>query len=1014
MIIAHNLSAMNAQRQLGIVAKKRAKATERLSSGYRINRAADDAANLAISEKMRAQIRGLDKGSQNVQHAIGFCNVAEGALQEVHSILGRVKELAVQAASDTYVEQDRQAIEDEFVQLKKEINNISRTTEYNTMRIFDEGKFDIEFSDTICPIKIFNSSFGNPDSPDTYGGIIVGDDVRVAWTDIDPQMVSADPDTGDTVFRAGEYEYTIDGYDFTITCEAGSKPPQIKVEFEVSANSQGIYIAGDTIVWEDIINEDGESILDHLGEEGSYFFRHGGGEGGFYVPEGMGLPEIIRGINDYNEKSNKRYYSVYNGYYTAQAVDVQDAGSKVQITQEMYDEYINNSGKISDPEIELCADEDGIWIADKAGNEIAGTKKTWAQMKLEHWDSTNDVSDQKKYTYECEYSYDYTDPATGAITPRTGRIDFDFFLLDETSKESVISGINEMKLESGSSYASNKTTEKITTNQTDPATNIISGKMTYCNNALSLEEEGSLNRDFSVKEDTLVNNQSLSYDAVSNEMTWGVGQGLEYEAVNMLTAAELETAAKVPLQYLAAKTIRQAMKSLDASGPVAGTPDAETIADIIGADKITSSGYLSEDFTVTADTIKTGGLGSDTYAAASVDFSELGTKYQLYDLLGSGFDSTCMTCDNHYSVMFVYGGTTAKTASGYGYATSQDGRDYTLMIDLKDMMEQGINDGEAFTKALIEVLDEDAAHFDFHFTQYAAEGSKLYICDNRKEYVGNLSQRQNADFYIQPYNINGVDVDINLQNTTSGRGMKLGYTYDIASQIGSMPLTMVNDANGLYVEDPQKAGTYVRYDSSNTAHAGLARWNLGQGAIDWEDAYDKMMTDIAQNTKLSIKTTDYAFLNCSSNENPNEAYVSKFRFQIEEDEDGMWIQSGANRYQGVRMKWDGFSSYYLGLEAYDMTSREGASELIRRADAAIRKISGIRSAFGAYTNRLERMYDMNQNYAENLQAAESKIRDTDMAAELMQDSKHNILAQAVQSMLAHANQNGEGILSLLQ
>ena len=150
MIIAHNFAAMNATRQFKLNKKTQQTATERLSSGFRINRAADDAAGLAISEKMRAQIRGLDQGTRNVQDGISFCNVADGALNEVHAVLGRIRELAVKAASDTYVEEDRRAIEDEFSQLKQEIDRISRTTEFNTKRIFDDGVFKVEFSDDIC------------------------------------------------------------------------------------------------------------------------------------------------------------------------------------------------------------------------------------------------------------------------------------------------------------------------------------------------------------------------------------------------------------------------------------------------------------------------------------------------------------------------------------------------------------------------------------------------------------------------------------------------------------------------------------------------------------------------------------------------------------------------------------------------------------------------------------------------------------------------------------------------
>ena len=110
LVVSHNLMAMNANRQFNIVTKNKAKSNEKLSSGYRINRAADDAAGLSISEKMRNQIRGLNQGSKNLQDGISFSNVAEGALQEVHNLLGRMKELSVKAANDTNALEDRKAI----------------------------------------------------------------------------------------------------------------------------------------------------------------------------------------------------------------------------------------------------------------------------------------------------------------------------------------------------------------------------------------------------------------------------------------------------------------------------------------------------------------------------------------------------------------------------------------------------------------------------------------------------------------------------------------------------------------------------------------------------------------------------------------------------------------------------------------------------------------------------------------------------------------------------------------
>jgi flagellin len=114
MVIQHNMTAMNANRQLGVVGGHLAKSTEKLSSGYRINRAGDDAAGLAISEKMRSQVNGLDQASRNSQDAISLVQTAEGALTETHSILQRMRELTVQAANDTNVTDDRDAIQKEI------------------------------------------------------------------------------------------------------------------------------------------------------------------------------------------------------------------------------------------------------------------------------------------------------------------------------------------------------------------------------------------------------------------------------------------------------------------------------------------------------------------------------------------------------------------------------------------------------------------------------------------------------------------------------------------------------------------------------------------------------------------------------------------------------------------------------------------------------------------------------------------------------------------------------------
>ena len=139
MVVQHNMQAANANRMLNITTGAQSKSTEKLSSGYRINRAADDAAGLSISEKMRKQIRGLDKASSNAEDGVSSVQTAEGALTEVHSMLQRMNELAVQASNGTNSNTDRSAIQDEISQLTTEIDRVAETTKFNETYLLKGG-----------------------------------------------------------------------------------------------------------------------------------------------------------------------------------------------------------------------------------------------------------------------------------------------------------------------------------------------------------------------------------------------------------------------------------------------------------------------------------------------------------------------------------------------------------------------------------------------------------------------------------------------------------------------------------------------------------------------------------------------------------------------------------------------------------------------------------------------------------------------------------------------------------
>ena len=187
MVVQHNLLAMNANRNLGITTNQQQRSTERLSSGYRINRAADDAAGLTISEKMRSQIRGLNQASDNAADGISLIQTAEGALNESHSILQRMNELAVKAANDTNQSIDRTAIQKEMNALAKEIDRIACTTQFNKKNLINGSikSLNLQVGDNngqsitiaICAMNASTIGLGKGttviDGSSTYNNIIV-------------------------------------------------------------------------------------------------------------------------------------------------------------------------------------------------------------------------------------------------------------------------------------------------------------------------------------------------------------------------------------------------------------------------------------------------------------------------------------------------------------------------------------------------------------------------------------------------------------------------------------------------------------------------------------------------------------------------------------------------------------------------------------------------------------------------------------------------------------------------
>lgn len=222
LIAAHNLPAMNANRQNQIIERNRAKVAERLASGYRINRAADDASGLAISEKMRAQIRGLNQASRNIQDGISYVQVADGALQEVHSIFQRIRQIAVQASNGTNTPDDRFMLDMEVEELKEDAERIFRDTEFNTQKIWSGEPRVVETIIGTTPVPAVSVSSSSVTSTITNTNRFIMpkgsfqlnadmDGIRVSWTAYDGNTYTSDliewdePHTGVHTFRLKDY-----------------------------------------------------------------------------------------------------------------------------------------------------------------------------------------------------------------------------------------------------------------------------------------------------------------------------------------------------------------------------------------------------------------------------------------------------------------------------------------------------------------------------------------------------------------------------------------------------------------------------------------------------------------------------------------------------------------------------------------------------------------------------------------------------------------------------------------
>ena len=869
MIINHNMPALNTYRQLSMNNTNTQKSLEKLSSGLRINKAGDDAAGLAISEKMRGQIRGLDQASRNAQDAISLINTAEGSLSETHSILQRMRELATQASSDTNTEVDRKEIQKEVNQLTSEINRIGNTTEFNTMKLLN-GDRDIEMQ-TVNTAAVTHVAAKTGDNTVKFSNGVTAGATAPKSTEVTVA------DAADEAFKWSKLD---SGVQSSVTIEKTSDG-QIKVG--ISAQDT----AGNKLSV-----TDGYAVKQ---SNGSYSYN---AHGVSFSISAADYSTMTAGNDGKVTLDMDQIGATKKVADTPSAVETQTltANYAVGVTY-------SNAAASSHPEIKSGTD-----VANKItfGADAAGVVD-WADVddgtngqssvtitKLA--DATNGfsvdisymkASDQSTYTIEDQYAT--YDEAT------------DVYSFDQHGVSFSITGEELAKMATGDTITLD--VDAIATAQGD--TDVV-GELDTVNSWTTLNNDTpAASATNPITSDIAIDGTTLNANAAKLEISLAA-----------LTAGDDTSRLTVTVKDSADNVILQddisLMDLMDADGDTYTYNNHGISFDL--AQVADGAGALIEDGTISLDLKRSDAVTGDADATGTISIQNDWTENQNVD----GDPSDAALTDNKITVD----------------QTQIDAAARKVVVTGSDLQ----TDGTA--KMIVDIQDADGASLA------------------KDEFTFGTA----ADAQSFTYNNHGVSFELTQTDAVS-----LAFSKELNTET-------ITDTAATSVTSVAKDDSLIMQTGANTGQSmAITISDMRADALG-------ISSKVASATKT---VTD------SMGETATASYTAI-----------------ANVTKGT----DNIEVEY----ALDVTSASKASAAIKVIDDSIASVSAERSKLGAYTNRLEHTITNLGTSSENLTAAESRIRDADMAKEMMYFQKNNILSQAAQAMLAQANQQGQGVLQLLR
>lgn len=1076
MRINHNIGALNTYRQLSANSSNTNKALEKLSSGLRINKAADDAAGLAISEKMRGQIRGLNQASSNAQDSISMIQTAEGALNETQSILQRMRELSVQASNGTATDSDRSQIQKEVAQLKSEVDRISNDTEFNTKKLLNGSLA----AGTVLQGAEAHSVAMQRAAVSASSGTVDGQNpINVATVAADPG-VKGSVEAGAT-YTAGtkivtglndQVKVTVGENSSTITLTGNATGKaytmdemltelNTQVAADSTLNGKVTFAkndAGTSIVLKATNTGDSVSISESTAGQGALAAL------GFQTKSNATVTATktndFTGTVDLSAAANAKFTATIGG--VTKEIDLLDATGGLAVvdatttateldaalTQHLnqaffgdssaniisvdvpatatsavtvtLDNSIINSG-IKFEDVGANTDQNGVTSIFSAGDSItAGTGTAVTNSSTYGKEATaaatigtvivKDVNDR------FNISVDGSSAQTIQLSAKNyaSRSDLVAEINNQINANGSLKGKvtasldtdNTIKFVSASTGSSSSVdvsgpTDNGTTAGLDESKASALSALGYKGNVQTKIESTTWptsNVDLSAAADQKF---KLTLGAKTYDIDFGTGNA---DTINKNTSI---TAARDAIQDAINSTVGENVVKVDiedgkltfqnlaATDSFAIKDDAISGATMTGASKLL--GAASSNGTITNAVDFSGGSVNLTGTATNSKFEmTVGNVTKVIDLTAGSNDVDATTTQAELQASLqeafdnAWGTNTFKvTTNGNGFVDIESTLNDTN-VEIK------ANTTGAYTGATA-IFGTDAGTDGVKFTRTANDALTLTNKATDGTNADTAGSLQATTKLVNLTDKDGLNLGLEAGNVITISGVQNGEQF--SAQLTVTDTTTVTELMDQMNNIPQMAG-------------GTVKLNDQTGQIEFEGAAgkDNNVTNLQLHAQKSA--TDQTGINGFNNKVGDFVQTQQAADATTGSE--LTFQIGANQGQTTNLSINDMSAKALGIDKIDVSTADGASSAVTLIENALTSVSAERANLGAVQNRLEHTINNLGTSAENLTSAESRIRDVDMASEMMEFTKNNILSQAAQSMLAQANQQPQGVLQLLR